>query len=242
VAMSRDSGPLTVDQTSGSVAGGVYTSSTENQSAGVSQHWALLANDDSGQIVLGVMVSDSGIEAVSGWVPGTSQVSNWVFNISNASPAGTYQVTVPGTSFTVAEPSTGTANEASPSELGQISSRAISEHVKGTCTGIIATPYTYSSKIYYSGTVLCNIPAVISDLLTLWDFYNNTTNEEIKSTLSGGVEVDYPEGTATCNVGYAPRNYFSDQMATTITWPPVSVPPTALDFTVSPPAPLPCNQ
>jgi len=234
VATSRDSGPLTVDSTAGSVDSGVYSSSTENQSVGVSQHWSLMASDSSGIIILGIMVTDSGVEAVSGWVPGASQDSNWVFNTSNASPAATFQVTVPGTTFTIGEPTT--------SQAMSFSSKARSPHIVGTCTGIVATPYTYGPSIYYGGTVYCNIPAAISDLIQLWDLYNYSTPELIATAYSFGTSLDYPQGTAVCNVGYAPRNVFHGSMTTNITWPPVSVPPTAFEFTLSPLVGLPCNQ
>gem|GEM_PF-5881540 len=120
VATARDSGPLTVDSTAGSVDSGVYSSSTENQSVGVSQHWSLIASDNSGKIILGIMVSDSGVEVVSGWVPGDNQESNWVFNTSNASPAAPFETKVPGTTFTIAEP---TASQAM-----SLSSKARSPH------------------------------------------------------------------------------------------------------------------
>jgi len=106
----------------------------------------------------------------------------------------------------------------------------------------VATPYNYGASVYYGGTVFCNIPAAINDLLQLWDLYNYSTNELIGTTFSAGATVDYPQGTAVCNVGYAPRNVFHTDMTTNITWPPVSVPPTAFEYLISPPVGLPCNQ
>jgi hypothetical protein len=168
------------------------------------------------------------MEAVSGWVQGSSQVSNWVFNTTNASPSATYETTVPGTSFTVAEP---------PQSSG-----GITPDVVGTCSGVVATPYAYGTSIYYGGTVICNIPAVINDLLRLWDYYNNSSYELIGSTQSTFVETDYAQGLAVCTTGYAPRNIFHADMTTNITWPPVSNPPTAYEYDVSPAVGLPCNQ
>ncbi len=101
VESARNAGPLIVDPTGGSVVGGVWTSTTTGQSVGVTQHWSLKASDNSGAIVLGVNVSDNGTEVVSGWVPGTSQSTNWIFNAADPSLATTYQVTVPGTTHTI---------------------------------------------------------------------------------------------------------------------------------------------
>ncbi|HET8991256.1 MAG TPA: hypothetical protein VFN59_09185, partial [Acidimicrobiales bacterium] len=84
VASSLGNGPLTIDTSEGSVAGGVWSSDTENGSSGVSQHWSLRAFDSTGTIVLGIMVTDNGTEAVSGWVPGTSTVNNWIFSASGS--------------------------------------------------------------------------------------------------------------------------------------------------------------
>ena len=108
VESSRNAGPLTVDPTGGSVVGGVWTSTTTGQSVGVTQHWSLRASDNSGTIVLGINVSDSGTEVVGGWVPGTSQSTNWIFNAADPSLATTYQVTVPGTTQTISSSSPNT--------------------------------------------------------------------------------------------------------------------------------------
>jgi hypothetical protein len=105
VAASRGAGPLTVDPNGGSVVGGVWTATTTGQSVGVSQHWSLRASDNSGVIVLGIIVMSNGTEAVNGWIPGASQAGSWVFNTANASPAATFHVTVPGTMQTISQPS-----------------------------------------------------------------------------------------------------------------------------------------
>ncbi|HSN02220.1 MAG TPA: hypothetical protein VLS91_01930 [Acidimicrobiales bacterium] len=96
VEYSRRAGPLTVDPNAGSVVGGVWTSSRTRQSAGVTQHWSVLAADKKGKIVLGIIVINNGTEAVSGWVPGAHHSTSWMFN--EADPSATvHQLTVAGT-------------------------------------------------------------------------------------------------------------------------------------------------
>ncbi len=158
-------------------------------------------------------------------MPGTSQVLNWVLNGSGASPAVIDQVTVPGTTETISESSS--APSASPDLI--------------SCNGIVAVPYQVGTSIISSGSVICDGPVVINDLLRLWDYYNNSTYELIESTVSAGITVDYPQGTAACASGYAPRNSFHDDLNTDLTWPP-GYPPTAPRYAVSAPVPLPCNQ
>jgi hypothetical protein len=69
VANSLESGPLTIDTAAGSLSSGVWVSTTENQSVGISQHWSLEASDSSGTIALGITVADDGMEVISGGCP-----------------------------------------------------------------------------------------------------------------------------------------------------------------------------
>ena len=103
VESSHRAGPLTVDPNAGSVTGGAWAASTTGQSAGVTQHWSVLASDKKGKIVLGIIVINNGTEAVSGWVPGAHHSTSWMFN--EADPSATvHQLTVAGTT-TVWSPS-----------------------------------------------------------------------------------------------------------------------------------------
>lgn len=231
VASSLGDGPLTVDTSAGSVAGGVWSSDTENGSSGVSQHWSLKASDATSTIVLGIMVTDGGTEVVSGWVPGASEVSNWIFNTSGPTPGSVYQVTVPATPLTFSPSSTAASSKASPAA-----------GTPYTCSGYVATPYVYGTSIYYSGSVICNIDVLINDLLRLWDYYNNSTYEIVSTAASAGAYVDYPMGTATCNPGYAPRNAFHTEMISNLIAPPGYVPAEQQADGNSPPVNLPCNQ
>ena len=96
VESSRKAGSLTVDPNAGSVVGGVWTSSRTRQSAGVTQHWSVLASDKKGKIVLGIIVINNGTEAVSGWVPGAHHSTSWMFD--EADPSATmHRLTVAGT-------------------------------------------------------------------------------------------------------------------------------------------------
>ena len=100
VEASRKAGPLTVDPNAGSVMGGVWTSTTTGQSAGVTQHWSVLATDRKGRIGLGIIVMNNGTEAVSGWVPGVSHSTDWIFNEADPSTS-VHEMTVAGTSRTI---------------------------------------------------------------------------------------------------------------------------------------------
>jgi hypothetical protein len=95
--------------------------------------------------------------------------------------------------------------------------------------------------MWYSGAVNCNVPATITDLLRLWDFYNGTTYVLMGSAASAGVTIDYPNGTVVCYTGDAARNSFHADMATNITWPVPSTPPTAYEYTVSGSVNLACT-
>ena len=100
VESSRKAGALRVDPNAGSVMGGVWTSTTTGQSPGVTQHWSVLASDRKGRIVLGIIVIDNGTEAVSGWVPGASHSTNWIFNQADPSTS-VHQMTVTGSTHTM---------------------------------------------------------------------------------------------------------------------------------------------
>ncbi len=100
VESSRKAGPLRVDQNAGSVMGGAWTAETTGQSPGVIQHWSVLASDSKGRIVLGIIVMDNGTEAVSGWVPGASHATNWIFNRADPSTSVRH-MTVTGSTHTM---------------------------------------------------------------------------------------------------------------------------------------------
>ena len=100
VESSRKAGPLSVNQNAGSVMGGVWTAETTGQSPGVTQHWSVPATDSKGRISLGIIVMDNGTEAVSGWVPGASHATNWIFNRADPSTSVRH-MTVTGSTHTM---------------------------------------------------------------------------------------------------------------------------------------------
>ncbi len=227
----RGAGPLAITLTAGSVSAGIWTSSTEGQSIGVSQHWSFAAQDNSGVVAIGVLVTTAGTEDVSAWVPGSNSTNNWVFNSVNDAATNIYQVTVPASTYTVSEGTGSGQTQASP-DSGP----------NAYCSGAAAIPYNSGPTIYYSGSVYCTDDAAISSNLELWDYYNSSTYEVVATTSSAGVEIDYPQGVASCVAGYAPRNAFHTEINVVIIWPPGGY-PTETTFAVnSSPANLPCNQ
>jgi hypothetical protein len=100
VESTRHAGPLNVESNIGSVNGGAWTPVTTGRGPDTTEHWSLRASDKSGVIGLGVLLSSSGLEAVSGWVPSSKHVTWWTFNM--ADPAATvHEVTVPVASNTI---------------------------------------------------------------------------------------------------------------------------------------------
>ncbi len=235
VEASRNAGPLTIDTTRGSVSGGVWASNTQGQSPDVTQHWSLAASDNAGAVVLGIIVTTDDTEVVSAWVPGASHSSNWIFNTANPSPSAAQEVTVPGTVGTITPSSP--SSTASPTPNARVTPKDSSE----VCFLFAAQPYVSGSYIYYSGSATCNVAALLSDTLNLWDYYDNYAYYNVAVTTSAGVGVDYPSGTHYCTSGYAPRNLYDTSLYTSVTWPPGSVPATGSGYTQSPSIGLPCH-
>lgn len=238
VADSRKAGPLTIDTTRGSVSGDVWATSSQGQSPGVVQHWSLAASDNAGSVVLGIIVSSDGTEVVSAWVPGASQSSNWIFNTADPSLVAAQEVTVSGTVETITPSSTAsTASTASLGPNSQVSPADVYEY----CTQYVGQPYLSGSYIYYSGFVSCNVSALISDTLNLWDYYNNYASYNVAVTGSLGVGVDSVSGDHYCTSGYAPRNLYDTSLYTAITWPPGTIPATGSAYFQTPSIGLPCH-